>query len=348
MKDSNTSLQYGSFLKSATLLANVGTEQDIEGHVSTHDIEIKPIKVLSDEDLFKACNGRTAHKGARHGLTLSGKLHRIAEQEKFLLEKMKGKQNKHEVFRETVTKKRKQIPLAELNLSKDEETSDDNQLPVDTESDYILKCSKKRKKRDKTAELNLVRQIECIGIATSIKPELLSEPVKDEVPYNGTPVRKKKKSKYTEKLDSIQETEQSEDEQRKKRNKRQKDPSSNLPTIGKSRKKKKKSNNSVNQFELLNEVQSSDGQPEQPEKRKKIGKRKADEDEEMIGSKVSLPEIKTKKVKLDSSYDSNGEDVDIVDKINSERAARKLHKVRKNSKQAKRKEKQVLKKLAAL
>lgn len=63
LKESNTSLQYGSFLKSATLLANVGKEEEIEGHVSTADIEIKPIQVLTDEDLFKACNGRTAHKG---------------------------------------------------------------------------------------------------------------------------------------------------------------------------------------------------------------------------------------------------------------------------------------------
>jgi len=63
IKESKTSLQYGSFLKAATLLANVGKEEAIDGHVSTTDIEIKPIQVLTDEELFKACGGRTAHKG---------------------------------------------------------------------------------------------------------------------------------------------------------------------------------------------------------------------------------------------------------------------------------------------
>ena len=36
---------------------------------------------LSDAELFQACGGRTAHKGARHGLKLNGKLARLAEQE---------------------------------------------------------------------------------------------------------------------------------------------------------------------------------------------------------------------------------------------------------------------------
>lgn len=53
LKKTNSTLQYGNFLKSATLLANVGKEEAIEGHTSTNDIEIKPISVLSDEDLLK-------------------------------------------------------------------------------------------------------------------------------------------------------------------------------------------------------------------------------------------------------------------------------------------------------
>uniref|UniRef100_A0A3Q3AXI5 G patch domain containing 4 n=1 Tax=Kryptolebias marmoratus TaxID=37003 RepID=A0A3Q3AXI5_KRYMA len=36
---------------------------------------------LSDSDLMKACGGRTAHKGARHGLTMSAKLARLEQQE---------------------------------------------------------------------------------------------------------------------------------------------------------------------------------------------------------------------------------------------------------------------------
>lgn len=53
LKKTNTSLQYGSFLKSATLLANVGKEEEIEGHTSTNDIEIKPLSILTDQELLK-------------------------------------------------------------------------------------------------------------------------------------------------------------------------------------------------------------------------------------------------------------------------------------------------------
>ncbi|NWX10811.1 GPTC4 protein, partial [Caloenas nicobarica] len=40
---------------------------------------------LTDEELMRACGGRTAHKGARHGLTMSAKLARLEEQERAFL-----------------------------------------------------------------------------------------------------------------------------------------------------------------------------------------------------------------------------------------------------------------------
>ncbi|NXI72829.1 GPTC4 protein, partial [Anseranas semipalmata] len=40
---------------------------------------------LTDEELVRACGGRTAHKGARHGLTMSAKLARLEEQERAFL-----------------------------------------------------------------------------------------------------------------------------------------------------------------------------------------------------------------------------------------------------------------------
>ncbi|XP_037774897.1 G patch domain-containing protein 4-like [Penaeus monodon] len=45
---------------------------------------------LTDEELFKLCGGRTAHKGARHGLSMSAKLARVQEQEQKLMEKWKN------------------------------------------------------------------------------------------------------------------------------------------------------------------------------------------------------------------------------------------------------------------
>ncbi|XP_044746644.1 G patch domain-containing protein 4 [Coccinella septempunctata] len=86
-KDDRNSL-YGSFLKTSKL-----TSEGIEDYNRTPVDEEPPKKkfeTMTDEELFAACGGRTAHKGARHGLTLSGKLARIEKQEKMLLKKMKG------------------------------------------------------------------------------------------------------------------------------------------------------------------------------------------------------------------------------------------------------------------
>uniref|UniRef100_A0A3P9IFJ3 G patch domain-containing protein 4 n=1 Tax=Oryzias latipes TaxID=8090 RepID=A0A3P9IFJ3_ORYLA len=81
---------YGCFVKSATLLA--GQEQpepkeDDSSSSSSSDeeeeqkMDLSSVNKLSDADLMKACGGRTAHKGARHGLTMSAKLARLEQQE---------------------------------------------------------------------------------------------------------------------------------------------------------------------------------------------------------------------------------------------------------------------------
>lgn len=79
-----SSVKYPNFLKTSTLLnGNLITENSNVSKVEDATC-IKHVS-LTDEELFKICGGRTAHKGARHGLTLSGKLNRIAQQEKDLL-----------------------------------------------------------------------------------------------------------------------------------------------------------------------------------------------------------------------------------------------------------------------
>ncbi|XP_031723335.1 G patch domain-containing protein 4 [Anarrhichthys ocellatus] len=81
---------YGCFVKSATLLS--GQEQpdpkpsgSDDGSSSDEEddqkLDLSSTTKLSDADLMKACGGRTAHKGARHGLTMSAKLARLEKQE---------------------------------------------------------------------------------------------------------------------------------------------------------------------------------------------------------------------------------------------------------------------------
>eukprot|EP00038_Savillea_parva_P029016 m.68421 g.68421 ORF g.68421 m.68421 type:complete len:308 (-) comp8508_c1_seq1:30-953(-) len=59
---------YGSFVKASTTLSSVQGESDEPKDMS---------KKMTDEEIFKACGGLTAHKAARHGNKLSGKLARI-------------------------------------------------------------------------------------------------------------------------------------------------------------------------------------------------------------------------------------------------------------------------------
>ncbi|XP_016144687.1 G patch domain-containing protein 4-like isoform X2 [Sinocyclocheilus grahami] len=86
--------------QSATLLS--GEEQpektsDSDDSSSTSEDEDQKLDLssttkLSDTDLLKACGGRTAHKGARHGLTMSAKLARLEQQEQEFMNKY-GKKN---------------------------------------------------------------------------------------------------------------------------------------------------------------------------------------------------------------------------------------------------------------
>uniref|UniRef100_A0A8C1ZP93 G patch domain-containing protein 4 n=1 Tax=Cyprinus carpio TaxID=7962 RepID=A0A8C1ZP93_CYPCA len=95
------SMLYGCFVKSATLLS--GEEQpekisdsDDSSSSSSEDedkkLDLSSTTKLSDTDLLKACGGRTAHKGARHGLTMSAKLARLEQQEQEFMNKY-GKKN---------------------------------------------------------------------------------------------------------------------------------------------------------------------------------------------------------------------------------------------------------------
>ncbi|XP_055452541.1 G patch domain-containing protein 4 isoform X1 [Psammomys obesus] len=85
------SLLYQKFVKTATLTSgeekpdrDLGSCSDDDNH------EPIPPKILTDEMLFKACEGRTAHKAARAGITMKAKLARLQAQEQAFLARLKG------------------------------------------------------------------------------------------------------------------------------------------------------------------------------------------------------------------------------------------------------------------
>merc|ERR1712029_371449 len=88
---------YSQFVQSATLTNGILEESSKpnSGNASSDssdsdDEEEDKFKRLTDEELFKACGGLTAHKGARHGHKMSAKMKRIEDQEKELLRTMKN------------------------------------------------------------------------------------------------------------------------------------------------------------------------------------------------------------------------------------------------------------------
>ncbi|XP_005622757.1 G patch domain-containing protein 4 isoform X2 [Canis lupus familiaris] len=65
-------------------------DKDLESHSDDDNQEPKPPKILTDEMLLQACEGRTAHRAARHGITMKAKLARLEAQEQAFLARLKS------------------------------------------------------------------------------------------------------------------------------------------------------------------------------------------------------------------------------------------------------------------
>ncbi|XP_069796406.1 aminopeptidase Ey-like isoform X5 [Narcine bancroftii] len=83
---------YGRFVKATTLTphreqAEAEEPQSSDSSDQDEALDLSSTRRLTDEELLRACGGRTAHKGARHGLTMKAKLLRLEEQEQEFLAK---------------------------------------------------------------------------------------------------------------------------------------------------------------------------------------------------------------------------------------------------------------------
>ncbi|KAI8130567.1 hypothetical protein FF38_11807 [Lucilia cuprina] len=211
---------YDNFLQAATL-TNLGDEVENPDKIDVNDIEVSKVKVLTDEELFKACGGRTAHKGARHGLKLSGKLSRIEQQEAELLAKMMAKrngtsedkqENKQKKTTEEKKKKNKTLEEPELEYQDDvnkkkkkrkhvEALASEEAQELNTK-ELTNKKSKKKKNKDSELETNTIEHTDVNAMEASddLKPlkkkkkknkeKTLEDKVEHEVVH-----KKKKKQK---------------------------------------------------------------------------------------------------------------------------------------------------------
>ncbi|CAH2056274.1 unnamed protein product, partial [Iphiclides podalirius] len=95
-KGESSEKQYGDYFVKSAILSNGGSKiENVNKSDSDDEGLIKDIVKITDEELFAACEGRTAHKGARHGLKALGKLARIEQQEKTLLNQAKYNDYSH-------------------------------------------------------------------------------------------------------------------------------------------------------------------------------------------------------------------------------------------------------------
>ncbi|XP_062821124.1 G patch domain-containing protein 4 [Anolis carolinensis] len=143
----NKDMVYGRFVKAATLTSkgeeplNPVHPSDSSSEEEEAKLDLSSAKRLTDEELVKACGGRTAHKGARHGFTMSAKLARLEEQEKaFLAKYLPPKAPNLEQKEEKKAKRRKEEAIAILEEEPEEGRP---------------KKKKKKKKRKKEEEENV-------------------------------------------------------------------------------------------------------------------------------------------------------------------------------------------------
>lgn len=180
---------YGCFVKSATLLSgqerpepksspsDTGSSSEDE---EDHKLDLSSTTSLSDADLVMACGGRTAHKGARYGLTMSAKLARLEQQEAEFMAKYDKKNqwpspspqsadreedNDGGATRKTVKRKKSTKGVSELSegagggdadtksKKKKKKKSVEDETPVSAEGGgSCVETIKKRKKKKVDAE----------------------------------------------------------------------------------------------------------------------------------------------------------------------------------------------------
>ncbi|XP_022817166.1 G patch domain-containing protein 4-like [Spodoptera litura] len=89
-KDAENEEQYSDYFVRTAVLTNGASNMERARESDSEDeAEKKVVFKMTYEELFAKCVGRTAHKGARHGLRATGKLTRIAQQEAQLLSQTK-------------------------------------------------------------------------------------------------------------------------------------------------------------------------------------------------------------------------------------------------------------------
>ncbi|XP_064138792.1 G patch domain-containing protein 4 isoform X1 [Loxodonta africana] len=184
-------LLYQKFVKTATLTSSgEKPDKDLENYSDDDNQGPKSPKILTDEMLLQACEGRTAHKAARLGITMKAKLARLEAQEQAFLAHLKG-QDPGAPQPQSDSKP----PQKEKKKEKEESTAterDGEEEPREQTDQSMRKSKKKRRHQEEKVSgerEGTVENEEEEGAGTSWLGELQSREQTDQ------PLRKKKKKR---------------------------------------------------------------------------------------------------------------------------------------------------------
>ncbi|XP_008568709.1 PREDICTED: G patch domain-containing protein 4 isoform X2 [Galeopterus variegatus] len=139
-------------------------DKDLESCSDDDNQAIKPPKILTDEMLLQACEGRTAHKAARLGITMKAKLARLEAQEQAFLAHLKGQDpgapqpQSESQPPQKKKKKRKQKEEEEVTAT---ERNADEEHPEHT--DQSIRKSKTKKRRHQEEKVSDEKEGTTVG-----------------------------------------------------------------------------------------------------------------------------------------------------------------------------------------
>ncbi|XP_010354714.1 G patch domain-containing protein 4 [Rhinopithecus roxellana] len=150
-------LLYQKFVKMATLTSSgEKPHKDLESCSDDDNQGPKSPKILTDEMLLQACEGRTAHKAARLGITMKAKLARLEAQEQAFLARLKGQDpgapQPQSESKPPQKKKKKRKQKEEEEATASERNDADEKHPKHAEQN--IRKSKKKKRRHQEGKVS--------------------------------------------------------------------------------------------------------------------------------------------------------------------------------------------------
>ncbi|KAM8814717.1 G patch domain-containing protein 4 [Rhynchonycteris naso] len=157
-------LLYQKFVKMATMTSGEEKpDKNLESCSDDNHQRPQPPKILTDEMLLQACEGRTAHKAARLGITMKAKLARLEAQEQAFLAQLKGQdpgipqlQSESKPLKK---KKKKRKQKEEEEATATERNAD--KYPEHT--DQTIRKSKKKKRQHREERVTDEREGTAVG-----------------------------------------------------------------------------------------------------------------------------------------------------------------------------------------